>query len=230
VALFNRGDHFLVAPLPFEAQVAPAFGVCVADLDGDGYEDVFLSQNCFAVPLTEYQWQAALNFTYVPMYGKFAGFSDFIFHYDAYVVGGVGALSTRPIPTIDPDNRSFSFEPKLVGISVEKTAFTHELIEAGKAFSLNLLPQEERAAVRKFVKPVEVDAGGTTLNGFAFHDGRTGAPILDIAAAWVDCEVRQSIDCGCHTFFIGEVVDAGFQADEETPVLRMEDTRMSYGG
>ena len=27
------------------------------------------------------------------MYGKFAGFSDFIFHYDAYVVGGVGAIS-----------------------------------------------------------------------------------------------------------------------------------------
>ncbi len=51
-----------------------------------------------------------------------------------------------------------SFEPKLVGISVEKEAFTHELIEAGKVFSLNLLPQEERAAVRKFVKPVEVDA------------------------------------------------------------------------
>ena len=95
---------------------------------------------------------------------------------------------------------------------------------------LNLLPQEERAAVRKFVKPVEVDADGKTLNGFAFHDGRTGAPILDVAAAWVDCEVRQAVDCGGHTFFIGEVVDAGFQADEETPVLRMEDTRMSYGG
>jgi hypothetical protein len=58
VALFNRGDHFLVAPLPFEAQVAPAFGVCVADLDGDGYEDVFLSQNCFAVPLTEFRLDA----------------------------------------------------------------------------------------------------------------------------------------------------------------------------
>jgi flavin reductase (DIM6/NTAB) family NADH-FMN oxidoreductase RutF len=97
-------------------------------------------------------------------------------------------------------------------------------------FSLNLLPQEERAAVRKFVKPVEVDGDGKTLNGFAFHDGRTGAPILDVAVAWVDCEVRQSVDCGGHTFFIGEVIDAGFQADEETPVLRMEDTRMSYGG
>lgn len=60
-----------------------------------------------AVPLTEYDWSAAANFTYVPMYGKFAGFGDFIFHYDAYVVGGVGALSDRPIAVIDPDNRTF---------------------------------------------------------------------------------------------------------------------------
>jgi outer membrane beta-barrel protein len=66
-----------------------------------------------AVPLTEYQWGAALNFTYVPAYGKFAGFGDFIFHYDAYVVGGVGAISVRPIPVIDPDNRNFAFQPKL---------------------------------------------------------------------------------------------------------------------
>jgi outer membrane beta-barrel protein len=66
-----------------------------------------------AVPLSEYQWGAALNFTYVPIAGKFSGFGDFIFQYDAYVVGGVGALSTRPIPTVDPDNRSFSFDPKI---------------------------------------------------------------------------------------------------------------------
>ena len=29
---------------------------------------------------------------------------------------------------------------------------------------------------------------------------------------------------------IGEVADVGFQKAEETPVLRMEDTRMNYGG
>ena len=45
----NRGDHFEVRPLPVEAQFAPAFGVNVADFDGDGVEDVFLSQNFFAV-------------------------------------------------------------------------------------------------------------------------------------------------------------------------------------
>ena len=40
------------------------------------------------VPLTEYNWGGAFNITYVPAYGKFAGFGDFIFHYDVYVVGG----------------------------------------------------------------------------------------------------------------------------------------------
>jgi flavin reductase (DIM6/NTAB) family NADH-FMN oxidoreductase RutF len=123
-----------------------------------------------------------------------------------------------------------SFEPKLVGISVEKSAFTHELVTAGGVFSLCIIDREDRAIVRKFTKPVEVDDGAKTLNGFPFHDGASGAPILDQAVAYLDCEVRQAVDAGNHTLFIGEVVDAGFQRDEETPVLRMEDTRMNYGG
>ncbi|MHB9005810.1 MAG: FG-GAP-like repeat-containing protein [Limisphaerales bacterium] len=44
----NRGDRFTAQPLPGPAQWAPAFAVCVADLDGDGREDAFLSQNFFA--------------------------------------------------------------------------------------------------------------------------------------------------------------------------------------
>lgn len=45
----NRGSFFEARPLPVEAQFAPAFAVCVADLDGDGHEDLVLSQNFFAV-------------------------------------------------------------------------------------------------------------------------------------------------------------------------------------
>jgi len=122
------------------------------------------------------------------------------------------------------------FDPKLLGIGVEREAFTHELITAGGVFSLNLLDREDRQIVRKFTKPVEVDLGAKTLNGFPFHDGTTGAPILDQAVAYLDCEVRQSVDTGSHALFIGEIVDCGFQKDEETTVLRMEDTRMNYGG
>lgn len=45
---FNRGDRFEAKPLPIEAQFAPSFGVSVADLDGDGAEDVVMTQNFFA--------------------------------------------------------------------------------------------------------------------------------------------------------------------------------------
>ena len=45
----NRGDHFELGKLPIAAQFAPAFGVNVADFDGDGNEDIFLSQNFFDV-------------------------------------------------------------------------------------------------------------------------------------------------------------------------------------
>ena len=49
MVFLNRGDHFEAKALPREAQWSPAFGVCVGDYDGDGKEDVFLSQNFFAV-------------------------------------------------------------------------------------------------------------------------------------------------------------------------------------
>jgi flavin reductase (DIM6/NTAB) family NADH-FMN oxidoreductase RutF len=123
-----------------------------------------------------------------------------------------------------------SFDPKLVGVSVEHGAFTHELVSEGGVFTVNLVAQADRAIVRKFTKPVEVDLDARTLNGFPFHDGSTGAPILDQAVAFLDCEVRQSVDLGGHTLFLGEVVDCAFQLDEETPVLSMSDTRMNYGG
>lgn len=65
------------------------------------------------LPITEYAWNANLNFAYVPAYGKLAGFGDFIFHYDVYALGGVGLISTRPIAVVDPDNRTFDFKAKL---------------------------------------------------------------------------------------------------------------------
>ena len=97
-------------------------------------------------------------------------------------------------------------------------------------FSLCLIDREDRAIVRKFTKPVEVDLEAKTLNEFPYIERVTGAPILAQSVAYLDCEVRERLVAGNHTFFVGEVVDCAFLKDEDTEVLRMEDTRMNYGG
>jgi outer membrane beta-barrel protein len=90
--------------------------------DGLNAEQDFNFQNRRAarisVPLNDYQLSGDVNFTYVPMYGKFAGFGDFIFHYDAYIDGGVGVIRTKPIPIIDPDNRKFADWNTLINFDV----------------------------------------------------------------------------------------------------------------
>ncbi len=45
--LLNRGSRFEWVPLPREAQLTPVFSINVGDFDGDGIEDLFLSQNFF---------------------------------------------------------------------------------------------------------------------------------------------------------------------------------------
>jgi flavin reductase (DIM6/NTAB) family NADH-FMN oxidoreductase RutF len=51
------------------------------------------------------------------------------------------------------------------------------------------------------------------------------------AVGWLDCEVRQKLPLGSHSLFVGEVVGFGFgEGGEEAEVLRMEDTKMNYGG
>ncbi|MFQ5674574.1 MAG: CRTAC1 family protein, partial [bacterium] len=48
MVFLNLEHGFETRPMPAEAQFAPAFHVAVADFDGDGHDDVFLSQNFFA--------------------------------------------------------------------------------------------------------------------------------------------------------------------------------------
>jgi hypothetical protein len=57
----NRGTGFVARALPITAQFAPAFGVCVADYNGDGDEDIFLAQNFFATQVETPRYDAGLG-------------------------------------------------------------------------------------------------------------------------------------------------------------------------
>jgi flavin reductase (DIM6/NTAB) family NADH-FMN oxidoreductase RutF len=51
--------------------------------------------------------------------------------------------------------------------------------------------------------------------------------VLASAAGFLVCTLTRAEELGSHTLCIGEVTDVG---GEPSDVLRMEDTRMHYGG
>jgi flavin reductase (DIM6/NTAB) family NADH-FMN oxidoreductase RutF len=120
-----------------------------------------------------------------------------------------------------------SMAPVLIGVGVDNDAVTHRLITEGGSFTVNLWNAEDTKVFVKFSKPADDD--GSSLNGRAVHAASTGAPVFDEAIAWVDCEVRHTLDLGTHTLFVGEVVDAVIN-DDEARSASMGDTRMKYGG
>ena len=122
-----------------------------------------------------------------------------------------------------------SMEPVLVGIGVDNKAVTHRLISESGVFTVNLWSPEDTRVFVKFSKPARKE--GMTLNDRPIREGVTGAPVFEDAIAWFECEVRQFLDLGTHTLFIGEIVAAGVdpeRADERAAAI--SDTRMKYGG
>jgi flavin reductase (DIM6/NTAB) family NADH-FMN oxidoreductase RutF len=122
-----------------------------------------------------------------------------------------------------------SMDPVLVAVGVDQKALTHRLIASGGSFTVNLWDRADTRPFVKFSKPAVKDA--MTLNGRPVREGVTGAPVFEEAVAHVECRVWETLDCGTHTLFLGEVVDCGIrEGAEDLPVARMEDTRMRYGG
>jgi flavin reductase (DIM6/NTAB) family NADH-FMN oxidoreductase RutF len=150
-----------------------------------------------------------------------------------------------------------SITPKLVAVSVEAGSVTAALMADGGGFTVSILDRRDRSLVRRFVKPadrVELDPVGAVvaIQGEPVRPVTDGLPVLDASLAWLACRLHQVVELGnestaaSHRLFIGEVVDAGEAPPEagsvegQKPedgsepegraVLRMEDTRMNYGG
>jgi flavin reductase (DIM6/NTAB) family NADH-FMN oxidoreductase RutF len=120
-----------------------------------------------------------------------------------------------------------------VAVALERDSVTARLVTASKAFTISLLRRTDRDVVRRFAKPVtEVDRGpdGTVraLSGHPVTEVGPGRlPVLAHAAGSLVCTLNRADDLGSHRLCVGEVVEV---AGEPSEVLRMEDTRMHYGG
>jgi len=124
-------------------------------------------------------------------------------------------------------------EPKLVAVALERDSVTKRLVAAAGAFTVSLLRRTDRDVVRRFVKPVTEaertpEGALVSLSGHAVREVGPGClPVLAAAAGSLLCTVTNLEELGSHTLCIGEVDEVWGEPSE---VLRMEDTRMHYGG
>ncbi len=120
-----------------------------------------------------------------------------------------------------------SFTPPLVALGVKRDSHSFAMLQEGRVFSVNILGKDQKAIAEHFVKPAGVV--GEKLRGIPHRSGKTGAPLLDEAIAFLECEVREIAGgSGDHAVVIGEVIDAGVRKDE--PALTLLDTGWHYGG
>lgn len=132
-----------------------------------------------AVPITEYQLGAHLNFTYVPIYGKFEMFNDAIFQWDSYLVGGVGMMRTRPVAVVDPAVRSFDFDWRVafnagIGIRVFVTKYLTVFGEFRDYIYLEKLENlEVSLGADREDEATWIDENATLTNNMSVHLGVT---------------------------------------------------------
>jgi len=102
-----------------------------------------------------------------------------------------------------------SFEPRLIAIVVQKTSFSYHLIEKGKVFVLNVFNIEDADAVIPITKGRKKNP--EKMKNLDYKPGaEIGCPILDDAAAYLECRVRSiQVVGGDHNIVVGEIVGAG---------------------
>ena len=104
-------------------------------------------------------------------------------------------------------------DPPQLAISVNRENYTHICLRESGSFSVAVLSEEAPMVYigrfgfrcgRDFDKYSEIE----------YRIGETGSPIpTDHTVAYMECRIGREIDCGTHSLFLGEVVDAARLSD-----------------
>jgi flavin reductase (DIM6/NTAB) family NADH-FMN oxidoreductase RutF len=117
-----------------------------------------------------------------------------------------------------------SFDPLLLALSINPYNASYELLHRGGGFTVNVLKQGQLELARRFGTRSGRDIN--KLEGIGWKAGRTGAPILDQALAYFDCELAGRHRAGDHELVLGRVVDGEVLDAGATPLTYAETGNM----
>ena len=120
-----------------------------------------------------------------------------------------------------------SFAPPLVAVGVKGDSTAHAHITETGVFAVNVIGKDQLDTAFTFFKSLERE--GDSIGGQAFVAGpETGCALLTNSPAGWECKVVSQLDQGDHTLFLGEGLEAGTRAEDQTILMR--DHNLNYGG
>ncbi|MFM2080510.1 MAG: putative diflavin flavoprotein 6 [Cyanobacteriota bacterium] len=97
-----------------------------------------------------------------------------------------------------------SFSPPGLTVAVARDRAVEALLHVGDVFALNVLAAgRESGPMKQFLQPFA--PGADRFAGLELERSPAGMPVLPEALAWLECSVRQRMECGDHWLLYAEV-------------------------
>jgi flavin reductase (DIM6/NTAB) family NADH-FMN oxidoreductase RutF len=109
-----------------------------------------------------------------------------------------------------------SFDPLLLALSINPDNASYHLLHSGGGFAVSVLKQGQLDLARRFGTRSGRDED--KLAGVRWRAGRTGAPMLEEALAYFDCELTGRMRAGDHELVLGRVVEGRILASDAVPL------------
>ena len=107
-----------------------------------------------------------------------------------------------PVGVTASSFNTVSIDPPLVLWSVDKGAYSADIMKNSKHFAVNVLASDQVATSNKFA-----DRGEDKFAGVSYQPGLGNSPLFDGCAAQFQCNTWNVVDAGDHLIIIGEVVE-----------------------
>jgi flavin reductase (DIM6/NTAB) family NADH-FMN oxidoreductase RutF len=95
---------------------------------------------------------------------------------------------------------SVSLEPALVGFCAGKESSAWPVIRGAGSFCVNILAEDQEAISRQLAA-----RSADRFDGIDWTPAPSGAPLLQNALAWIDCDIDAVHDAGDHEICVGRV-------------------------
>ena len=121
-----------------------------------------------------------------------------------------------------------SFKPPMIMAAVRRESNVFQCLSKSGVAALHILGCDQQDVAQRFFAPTKICCG--RMNGEPFADGRTSAPILENAPAYVECQVRRILEegAGDHAIVIMEVLES--ECSKQVRPLTIAESPWEYGG